>query len=98
MALGCRGGRCLTAVQTTAAPDRLQQAVNYVFTGRVDPSAAPDIVDRASCAVVVPDPKFKGYIRYYLGRFRMDDALFDKKYSGAHVDYTLDVKGDDIII
>lgn len=81
-----------------AEADRFQQAVNYVFTGQVDPQSAPDIVNRNGCVVVVPDPKFKRYIRYYLGRFRMDDALFDKRYAGSRVDYVLNVKGDDIIL
>ena len=44
------------------------------------------------------DPKFKRYIRYYLGRFKMDNALFDKKYSGSRVSYELNVKGDDVVI
>jgi hypothetical protein len=84
--------------QASADADRFQQAVNYVFTGRIDPPRAPDIVNRDACVVVVPDPKFDRDIRYYLGRFRMDDALLDKKYSGSRVDYVLDVKGDDVIV
>jgi hypothetical protein len=84
-------------VRASAEADRFQQAVNYVFTGRIDPPKAPEIVDRAACIVVVPDPKFQGYIRYYLSRFRMDDALFDKRYAGSRADYVLDVKGDGII-
>ena len=28
----------------------------------------------------------------------MDDALFDKKYSGSRVSYELNVKGDDVVI
>ena len=78
--------------------DLFQRAVNYVFTGTVDPKDAPEIVDRAACVVVMPDPKFQRFIRYYMSRFRMDDALFDKKYSGSRVNYTLDVKGDDVIL
>lgn len=85
-------------IRASAEADRFRQAVNYVFTGRIDPQDAPDIVDRDACVVVVPDPKFKRYIRYYLGRFRMDDALYDKRYAGSRVDYVLSVKGDDIII
>jgi hypothetical protein len=37
----------------------LQKAVNYLFTGRNDPQDAPEILDRKSCVVVVPDPKSK---------------------------------------
>src|SRR5689334_11370143 len=62
----------------SAETDLLQRAVNYIFTGRVDPQDAPEIVDRASCVVIVANSKFQGYIRYYLSRFRMEDASFDK--------------------
>jgi hypothetical protein len=76
----------------------LQLAVNYLFTGRVDPAAAPEIVDRKACVVVVPDPATSRYTRYYLGRFRLDEAFVDKTYSGAETRYTLDAKGADIIV
>jgi hypothetical protein len=81
-----------------AGEDLFQKAVNYVFTGQVDPREAPEIVDRKSCVIVMRDPKFNRYIRYYLLRFKMDDALFDKNYSGSRVSYRLSVKGDDILI
>ena len=77
--------------------DVFQQAVNYVFSGNINPQDAPEIVDRKSCVVVLRDPKFNRYIRYYLGRFNMDDAVFGKKYSGARPYYELDVKGDDVV-
>jgi hypothetical protein len=66
------------ALQTRAVPedDVFQQAVNYVFTGRIDPRAGPEIVDRKSCVVVVSDPKFGGYARYYLTRFKMDEGPY----------------------
>ncbi len=62
-------------LQTRAVPedDVFQQAVNYIFTGKIDPGVGPEIVDRKSCVVVVPE-KFGGYARYYLTRFKMDDA------------------------
>jgi len=78
--------------------DVFQQAVNYVFTGNIDPPVGPEIVDRKSCVVVMHDPKYNRYIRYYLSRFNMDDAIFGKKYSGSHPYYELDVKGDDVVI
>ena len=81
-----------------AEADVFQQAVNYVFTGKVDPVDAPEIVDRESCVIALRDPKFNRYIRYYLGRFKMDDALFDKRYSGSRASYELNVKGDDVVI
>ena len=78
--------------------DVFQQAVNYVFAGSIDPQDGPEIVDRKSCVIVLRDPKFNRYIRYYLGRFNMDDAIFGKKYSGARPYYELDVKGDAVVI
>ena len=82
-------------LQTRAVPkdDVFQQAVNYVFTGKIDPGAGPEIVDRKSCVVVVPE-KFGGYARYYLTRFKMDDARISNKYSGREVSYELEVAGD----
>jgi hypothetical protein len=90
----------LVCLQTPALPeaDVFQQAVNYVFTGNIDPQDGPEIVDRKSCIIVLRDPKFNRYIRYYLNRFNMDDAIFGKKYSGARPYYELDVKGDDVVI
>ena len=78
--------------------DVFQQAVNYVFTGSIDPPDGPEIVDRKSCVIVLRDPKFNRYIRYYLSRFNMDGAIFGKKYSGSRPYYELDVKGDDVVI
>jgi hypothetical protein len=78
--------------------DVFQQAVNYVFTGSVDPQDAPEITDRKLCIVVVADPKFRRYARYYLSRFKMDVSLISKKYSGTQTLYELDVDGDDIIL
>jgi hypothetical protein len=78
--------------------DVFQQAVNYVFTGNIDPQDGPEIVDRKSCIVVLRDLKFNRYIRYYLSRFNMDDAIFGKKYSGSRPNYELDVKGDEVVI
>jgi hypothetical protein len=86
-------------LQTRAVPedDVFQQAVNYLFTGKIDPGADPEIVDRKSCVVVVPE-KFGGYARYYLTRFKMDDARISNKYSGREVSYELEVAGDDILV
>lgn len=81
-----------------AQVDLFQQAVNYVFTGSVAPQNAPEIADRKSCVIIVPDRKTAGFIRYYMARFSMDDAQFDKIYSGSQIGYQLDVKGNDIII
>jgi hypothetical protein len=90
----------LVSLQTPALSetDVFQQAVNYVFTGSIDPQSGPEIVDRKSCVIVLRDPKFNRYIRYYLSRFNMDGAIFGKKYSGARPYYELDVKGDDVVI
>jgi hypothetical protein len=84
--------------QAATEDDRFQQAVNYVFTGSIDPKDAPEIVDRKSCVVMVPDRKFKRYARYYLGRFKMDTARISKKYSGPQILYELEVEGDDVVL
>jgi hypothetical protein len=81
-----------------AADDVFQQAVNYVFTGRIDPPDAPEIVDRNACIVVVPDMKFKRYIRYYLKRFKMDASRINRTYAGAQAMYELEVGGDDTVV
>jgi hypothetical protein len=78
--------------------DVFQHAVNYVFTGSVDPPNSPQIVDRKSCVVVLPDPKNKRYIRYYLGRFKMDVSRISKTYSGRQTFYVLEVEGDDVVV
>ena len=90
----------IVSLQTPALSevDVFQQAINYVFTGKIDPQDGPEIVDRKSCVIVLRDPKFNRYIRYYLSRFNMDDAIFGKKYSGSRPYYELDVKGDDVVI
>ena len=51
--------------RTVAQADLFQEAVNYVFTGKTDPADAPEIVDRNSCIVVMRDPKYPRYIRYF---------------------------------
>jgi hypothetical protein len=84
--------------RVVAEDDVFQQAVNYVFTGRVDPRDGPEIADRKACVVVVPDPKFKRYIRYYFRRFKMEDSRINKTYAGRQESYELEVGGDDIIV
>lgn len=111
LANGCHKIRLLLAVavasllwtvplqtRVVAEDDVFQQAINYVFTGKIDPRDGPEIVDRKSCVVVVPDPKFKRYARYYLSRFKMDVARISKTYSGSHVFYELEVEGDDVVV
>ncbi len=90
---------CIACVpgRGAATDDRFQQAVDYVFTGRTDPVDGPQIVDRKSCVVVVPEPKFNRYARYYLSRFKMDNARISKKYAGSQTLYELEVEGDDVI-
>jgi hypothetical protein len=80
------------------AADVLEEAINYVFTGTIAPENGPSLVDRKSCVVVVPDPRNKRYVRYYMSRFRMDDSRISKTYSGRQTNYTLEVDGDDTII
>ena len=85
-------------VRAVAEDDMLQLAVNYVFTGRIDPPDRPEIVDRKSCLVVVFEPKFKAYVRYYLNRFKLDSARINKTYSGQQIFYVLEIHGDDIVV
>jgi hypothetical protein len=85
-------------IRALAEDDPLQKAVNYLFTGTNNPQDAPEILDRKSCVVVVPDPKSKQSIRYYLGRFRLDTALINKTYAGSETVYSLDVKGAEVIV
>jgi hypothetical protein len=91
---------CTVAPSThvVAEADLFQQAVNYVFTGRIDPQDGPKIVDRSACVVVMRDPRFERFIRYHLGRFKMDVARFTKKYAGTQTLYELDVEGDNVVI
>jgi hypothetical protein len=91
---------CVVSLQTPALGETsvFQQALNYVFTGTIDPQNGPEIVDQNSCVILLHDSKYNRYIRYYFGRFKMDEASFDKKYAGSRVYYELEVKGDDIVI
>jgi hypothetical protein len=96
---------CGAALFATALPEpaiaddaALQQAVNYIFTGRIDPPTAPEITDRAACIVELPDRRNNRYVRYYLKRFKTDGAWFSKRYSGRDVLYRLEVEGDDTIV
>lgn len=84
--------------RAAAQDDVFQKAVNYIFTGRIDPPDGPEIVDRQSCVVVVPDPKFTRYVRYYLSRFKIDAARISKTYSGSQIFYQWEVDGDDVIL
>lgn len=102
-----RWGRlaCLAALAAVLSVDRasaqdnaLQLAVNYIFTGRVDPPTVPEITDRNACIVVLPDRRNNRHVRYYLKRFNVDTAWFSKRYAGRDVLYTLEVEGADTIV
>jgi hypothetical protein len=88
----------MVAVPIHAADDVFQQAINYVFTGSIDPQNGPEIIDRSACVVVMPDPKFNRYIRYYLSRFLMDNARISKIYSGPQSRYQLEVAGEEVVV
>lgn len=88
----------ILAIHAMADNDLLQQAINYVFTGTISPQESPEIVDRRSCIVVVPDNRFPRFIRYYFDRFWPEDTRITKKYSGARTLYELDVESDTVII
>ena len=86
-----------TRVMTEGEDDVFRQAINYIFTGQIDPDVHPEIVDRKACIVVIAQPNFNGYARYYLKRFKMDVSRISKKYAGRRVLYELEVEGDDVI-
>jgi len=81
-----------------AEDDVLQQAINYVFTGTIDPQDAPEITDRKSCVVVLPDPKWKRFVRYYLTRLGLDDPRIASTYSGRQARYQLDIESDQVVV
>jgi hypothetical protein len=88
----------ILAIHAMADNDLLQQALNYVFTGTISSEESPEIVDRKSCIVVVPDNRFPRFIRYYFDRFKPEYTRITKKYSGARTLYELDVESDTVII
>jgi len=81
-----------------AGGDALQQAINYVFTGRIDPDRGPMLVDRNACTVMVTDPRSKRSTRYHLSRFRLDAPRFEKLYAGRMPNYRLVAEGDDNVV
>jgi hypothetical protein len=86
--------------RAAADDDLFQLAINYVLTGKTDPSGKPEIVDRKACVVVLPDPQFKRYVKYYLGRIRPDAARISKTYSGPKgITYVWEVEseGDNVV-
>ncbi len=85
-------------VPALADGDVLQQAINYVFTGRIDPEHGPEMVDRNGCVVAVVDPLSNRMTRYHLGRFRLDAPRFEKVYAGRMPNYRLVAEGDDNVI
>jgi hypothetical protein len=98
VAIACLAAIASLPCRAAAEQDLFQEAVNYVFTGSIDPQEAPQIVDRKSCIVVMRDPRFKRYIRYYLNRFRMETANFSKIYAGSQAQYILEVESDSVLI
>ena len=46
--------RCALPPQASADADRFQLAINYVFTGRIDPPRAPDIVESRCLRRIAP--------------------------------------------
>jgi hypothetical protein len=85
-------------ISATAEDDVLQQAINYVFTGAIDAKDGPEITDRKSCVVVVPDHKWKRFVRYYLPRLGFDDPRIDSTYSGRQARYQLDAQSDQVVV
>ena len=100
LAIAAASFLALVPLQTRAMSedDVFQQAVNYIFTGRIDPKDRPEIVDPKACIVVLPEPDLNRYAKYYLNRFKMDVSRISKKYAGRQVLYELEVEGDDTIL
>jgi hypothetical protein len=88
----------LLRTTSLAADDRFQEMVNYIFTGSTAPQDPPEIANRDSCVVLVHEPQFNRYARYYLTQFKMDTARITKTYAGSKVLYELEVDGDDILV
>jgi hypothetical protein len=82
----------------SADNDVLMQAINYVFTGRIDPERGPELVDRNACVVTVPAPGGTRAVRYHLSRFRLDAPRFEKVYVGRTPNYRLVAEGDDNVV
>ena len=82
----------------SAESDVLVQAINYVFTGELAPKVALEITDLKSCVVVLPDPKWKRFIRYYLARMELDDPRINSTYAGRQARYQLDAQSDQIVV
>ncbi len=89
---------CAAPMRAGVRDDLLQKAFNYVFTGTVDPQDTPEIVDLTACAVVVPDPRYPRFIRYYFGRIRPDNSRISKDYAGRTTLYRLEIESDNIVI
>lgn len=81
-----------------AGDEVLLQAINYVFTGRIDPENGPEMVERNGCVVAIADPRSNRTTRYYLGRFRLDAPRFEKVYAGRMPNYRLVAEGDDDVV
>ena len=81
-----------------AEADILEQAINYVFTGQVAPQEDLEIVDRKACIVQLAEPDSKRKTRYYLSRFKMDTARYEKLYSGRVPSYRVYIEGDDDVV
>jgi hypothetical protein len=88
----------IVSPRPAAADDLLQKTVNYVFTGTVDPKDPPEIVDHDACVVVMPDPRVKRFVRYYLSRLRLDDPNIVSTYTGRLAHYQLDVENSNVVV
>ena len=89
---------CTLPTLATQKDDLLQQALNYVFTGNLDSRDAPEIVDQTSCVVIMPDPKYPRFIRYYFGRITPDNSRITKDYAGRKTLYKLAIESDNVVI
>ena len=88
----------ISSSPAAAEADVLAQAINYVFTGKIKPPKDLEIVDPKACIVQLTDPSTKRATSYYLSRFKMETARYEKLYSGRLPSYNLYVEGDDDVV
>jgi hypothetical protein len=77
---------------------RLQQAINYVFTGDIAAQPNIEIADGNLCVVVVSEPERNRVSRYHLRRFKPETFRFEQRYVGRTPTYQLYVEGDEDVI
>ena len=89
---------CTLPTLAAQKDDLLQKAFNYVLTGDLDPKDAPEIIDPTSCVIVLRDPKYPRFIKYYFARITPDNSRITKDYAGRKTLYKLDIESANVVI